>query len=222
MKPRTCRVVIAIANDRGASASYSLSPLPAADLGQSVAAFRLVNLTEPPFPVYTVRLALAGLASCDCPAYLRAGQCKHADALVAAGVLPTAFLSLLQDRDRLLAAAEAECQRLAEAAMMERTVFEHDAAAAAEELAEVRGELAAVAARAVQAANRPGGPAAAPPARPASSGLIPSGRGLRPRPPLHGAPYGKNPAECGSGQASAAGRGRAVRHPSPRRGRPGG
>ncbi len=150
MNPRTCNITVTISNDAAAVSFYVLRPVPPAALGQSAAAFRLVNLSKRPAPVYVVRLAVDGQASCDCPAHNRAGRCKHADALLAAGLLPSQLVALLQSRTQLLDAAEAESQRLAEAAMMERTVHQHDAEAAADRIAELEGELAAVSERAVR------------------------------------------------------------------------
>ena len=111
MKARTIRVVVAISNDSAKAASYSIRPVTGPDLGLSIAAFTLVNLTEPPHAVYTVRLALDGQTSCNCPQHNYAGQCKHADALAAAGVLPCALVGPLTARNKLLEAAEAEAKR---------------------------------------------------------------------------------------------------------------
>ena len=67
MTPRTCFLWVWIANDAGKACRYSLKPLPAAERGQSVAAFRLTNLSKFPNPAYIVRLALDGQATCSCP-----------------------------------------------------------------------------------------------------------------------------------------------------------
>ena len=107
MKPRSCNITVTISNDAAAVSFYSLRPVAAAELGQSAAAFRLVNASRTPSPVYVVRLAVDGQASCNCPAHNRAGRCKHADALLAAGVLPSQLVALLQTRTKLLDEAEA-------------------------------------------------------------------------------------------------------------------
>ncbi len=134
MKPRTCFLWLWIANDAGQSARYTVKPLSAAERALSVAAFRLVNQSVFPNPAYTVRLAVDGQVSCSCPQHSFGLSCKHADALVAAGLLPSQLVGLLSARDKLideatamLQASEAECQRLAELHMSERTVYEHDA-----------------------------------------------------------------------------------------------
>ena len=98
MNPRTCDLHIFITNDQGMTSYYRLKPLRRADLGQSVAAFRVVNSCKDPSPVYVVRLAIDGQATCDCPQHNMHAQCKHADALVAAGVLPSALVGLLLHR----------------------------------------------------------------------------------------------------------------------------
>ena len=108
MTPRTCFLWVWIANDAGKACRYTLKPLPPAELARSVAAFRLVNQSKFPNPVYVVRLAVDGQATCDCPQHNFAGKCKHADALLAAGVLPSALVGLLQERTRLLDKAEAD------------------------------------------------------------------------------------------------------------------
>ena len=107
MKPRTCTIRVWIANDAGKAACYSLKPLSRDDLGQSVAGFRLVKISADPAPVYAVRLAVDGQAVCNCPQHNRAGQCKHADALLAAGVLPAPLLGAIQAQSKLLVEAEA-------------------------------------------------------------------------------------------------------------------
>ena len=66
MKPRTCWVQIAIVNDKAEQHVYSCMPVPTADLGPSVAGFRLTNLTRNPSPVYTVVIESGGVVSCDC------------------------------------------------------------------------------------------------------------------------------------------------------------
>ena len=108
MNPRTCDLRIFITNDHGVTSYYRLKPLRGADLGQSVAAFKVVNSCKDPSPVYVVRLAIDGQATCDCPQHNFAGECKHADALLAAGVLPSALVGLLLSRSQLLDKAEAE------------------------------------------------------------------------------------------------------------------
>ena len=108
MTPRTCFLWVWIANDAGKACRYSLKPLPAAERGQSVAAFRLTNLSKFPNPAYIVRLALDGQATCSCPQHQRAASCKHTGALAAAGVLPSALVGLLHERTRLLDKAEAD------------------------------------------------------------------------------------------------------------------
>ena len=108
MNPRTCDLRIFITNDQGLTSYYRLKPLRGAALGQSVAAFKVVNSCKDPSPVYVVRLAIDGQASCNCPQHNFAAKCKHADALLAAGVLPAALVGLLQERTRLLDKAEAD------------------------------------------------------------------------------------------------------------------
>ena len=68
MNPRTCDLRIFITNDQGLTSYYRLKPLRGAELGQSVAAFKVVNSCKDPSPVYVVRLAIDGQASCNCPA----------------------------------------------------------------------------------------------------------------------------------------------------------
>ena len=106
MKPRTCWVQIAIVNDKAEQHVYSCMPVPTADLGPSVAGFRLTNLTRNPSPVYTVVIESGGVVSCDCPQHGFAGACKHADALTAAGVVPTALVAVLREQKRLLDGVE--------------------------------------------------------------------------------------------------------------------
>ncbi len=168
MKPRTCFVWVWIANDAGKAARYSLRPLPAAELAQSVAAFRLANLSQDPSPVYTVRLAVDGQTSCSCPRHARAGACKHADALTAAGVLPAAVvaeIAVLQQRTKLLDAAEAECRRLADCAMEERTAHQHDAQWSAERIADLTETVGNLAERAARLQTEVAARQAAPPKR---------------------------------------------------------
>ena len=112
MKPRTCFVRVWIATDAGAAYRYSVRSLPAAELSQvAVAGFRLVNLSRDPSPEYRVRLLDGGEAVCNCRQFDSAGACKHADALVAAGLLPSAILGVLRQRTKLLDEAEAELQQ---------------------------------------------------------------------------------------------------------------
>ncbi len=143
MKPRTCVVRLWIANDAGQDCRYSLRPVPPVELAQSVAAFTVLNLTKDPSPKYTVRLSMDGQAVCDCPQHGIAGECKHADALTAAGILPCGIIAVLQTRTHLLdaaeallrdvnaklQAAEADPARVADAAGMtaEKTAHERDA-----------------------------------------------------------------------------------------------
>ena len=68
MKSRTCNIRVTISNDAAAVSFYALRPVPAAEVGQSAAAFRLVNLSKRPAPVYVVRIAVDGQTSCNCPA----------------------------------------------------------------------------------------------------------------------------------------------------------
>ena len=68
--------------------------------------FRLTNLTRNPSPVYTVVIESGGVVSCNCPQHGLAGACKHADALVAAGVVPTALVAVLREQKRLLDGVE--------------------------------------------------------------------------------------------------------------------
>ncbi len=174
MKPRTCFLWLWIANDAGKTARYSVKPLPAAERALSVAAFRLVNLSKFPNPAYTVRLALDGQASCSCPQHQLAAACKHTDALVAAGVLPCALLGLLLERTKQLHASEAEAQRLAEAAIEEQTVHQHDAQWSAERIADLTAAVHNLNERAARlqfevAAYHAGGPKRRRAARPAKA-----------------------------------------------------
>ncbi len=123
MNPRTCDLRIFITNDQGMTSYYRLKPLRGADLGQSVAAFKVVNSCKDPSPVYVVRLALDGQASCDCPQHNMAGKCKHADALLAAGVLPAALIGVLQERTQLLDKAEAELAAVSARAVQLQTAL---------------------------------------------------------------------------------------------------
>ncbi len=113
MKPRSCRIVIRISNNKSEQNNYCLRPLGPAELGQSVAGFRLENLTQPPHAVYAVRLAVDGQVTCNCPQHPFGGECKHADALVAAGLLPSALLGMIQERTKQLDAADAEAMHVA-------------------------------------------------------------------------------------------------------------
>ncbi len=96
---------------QGRAARLQLQARPAADLGPSVAGFRLTNLTRNPSPVYTVVIESGGVVSCNCPQQGIAGACKHADALTAAGIVPTALVAVLQEQKRLLDGAEEEAKR---------------------------------------------------------------------------------------------------------------
>ena len=127
MKPRTCRIVIAISNDRGVENTYDLRPLAPADLQSFVAGFRLLKLTAAldSRPAYCVRLAEDGQVICSCPLNDKTGRCKHADALVAAGLLPGAMIAVVQQRTKLLATAEEKL-----AAVSARAVQLQDALAA--------------------------------------------------------------------------------------------
>ena len=112
MNPRTCNIFVYITNDQGMTSRYTLRPLPPAALAGFVAGFRLCNTTntKDTMPLYAVCLAVDGQASCTCPAHEHNGKCKHADALVAAGLLPVALIGLLQDRIQQLNQAEAAVQ----------------------------------------------------------------------------------------------------------------
>jgi hypothetical protein len=123
MKNRTCNLFARISNDAGAVQLYSLSPLAAVELGPDfVAGFRLVGRSVSPSPIYLVRVDRVGKAFCSCPAFARGGKCKHADALVAAGLLPVALVELVASMSGLLDKAEklvAELEgRLADTAAM--------------------------------------------------------------------------------------------------------
>ena len=123
MNPRTCDLRIFITNDQGLTSYYRLKPLRRAALGQSVAAFKVVNSCKDPSPVYVVRLAIDGQASCNCPQHNFAAKCKHADALLAAGVLPSALLGLLAERTRSLDKAEADLAAVAARAVQLQTAL---------------------------------------------------------------------------------------------------
>lgn len=110
MKPRTCHVHVWISNDKGEKACYSLRPMPAEELGASAAGFFLTKLTGKDAPVYAVRVEVGGIVSCNCPQHATGGACKHADALVAAGVLPCGLLAVLRDRTKLLDGFEADAK----------------------------------------------------------------------------------------------------------------
>ena len=124
MKPRTCVIHAWIANDKGEKAVYSLRPLPPAELAEAAAGFFLTNLSRDPSPVYAVTVEIGGIVCCNCPQHNRAGQCKHGDALLAAGVLPSALLAALRNRTKLLDEAEAMLKESEDklAAVSERTV----------------------------------------------------------------------------------------------------
>ena len=145
-----------IVNDKGADACYSLRPLPPAELGASVAAFRLVKVTDVEVqPVYVVRLSIDGQAACNCPQNHFGGSCKHADALIASGVLPCSLLAKLIDQTRLLdetaekltdvsaraQKAEAETLHLTEAAAEERRLHDHDCEWRANRIADMNEEI---------------------------------------------------------------------------------
>ena len=108
MNPRTFSLRLRITNDKGETAYYTVRPVAPPDLGAAVAGFLLTNFTKNPSPLYLVTLAADGQTSCSCPQFGFAQRCKHADTLTAAGVLPSAVISVLQDRTQALAAAEAE------------------------------------------------------------------------------------------------------------------
>ena len=133
MKNRTCYVWVFITNDKGETNRYGARPLRGDELGQSVAAVRLTNFQKNPSPVYIVRLATDGQTSCDCPQHSRAGACKHADALLAAGLLPSVLVGALQ-------AAEAESKRVAMLASEEKTAHELDAEGFAARIADLELE----------------------------------------------------------------------------------
>ncbi len=105
-QPRTCWVQIAIVNDKGEQCVYTCKPVPAAELGQSVAGYRLTNMTRNPSPVYTVVIESGGIVTCDCPQHGIASTCKHCEALVAAGIVPTALVADLREQKRLLDGVE--------------------------------------------------------------------------------------------------------------------
>ena len=124
MKPRTCFVWLWIANDKGEPCRYSVRPLPAAELSPiAVAGFRLVNLSRDPSPEYRVRLLDGGEVACNCPQFDSAGACKHGDALLAAGLLPSALLGLLQERTKLLDLVEANLAAVSARAVQLQTAL---------------------------------------------------------------------------------------------------
>jgi hypothetical protein len=156
MKSRSCNLSLTIANDAGKVCRYSVKPI---DGG-----FRLVNLSEQPSPVYHVRLSPEAKVSCTCPIFVRSSTCKHADAIVAAGLLPVRLMEMLINFRRLLdsaeervaeanrqaAAALAETERIASEAGTERQVHEYDAEAMREQSRELEMDLAEVSQRALQ------------------------------------------------------------------------
>jgi|SRR5665213_1395729 len=115
MRPRSCFVQMWISNDKGEKACYSLRPLPSDELGQSAAGFFLTKLLDRsvPSPVYAVRVEVGGMVSCNCPQFGIANQCKHADSLVASGVLPVGLLAVLQSRTKVLDEVEVDAKRQA-------------------------------------------------------------------------------------------------------------
>ncbi len=155
MKPCSCVVHVWIANDKGEEAVYSCRPVPPAELAEAAAGFFLVKHSDPS-PVYAVTVGADGAVRCNCPHPSRTGACKHARALVAAAVLPAGLLAVLRQRSALLdeaeaflkdaeakqAAAEAEAQRLAEAAIEERIIHENDAQWRQEQIEELTGTVA--------------------------------------------------------------------------------
>jgi hypothetical protein len=106
MKPRKCSLRLVI--DNGVSRFYCVRPLAGAELPTPfVAGFHLREMTQPSHPVYLVRLSACGAVNCSCPQWQRgAEKCKHADALVAAGLLPVHLVQLIAERTKLLDEAE--------------------------------------------------------------------------------------------------------------------
>jgi hypothetical protein len=142
MKARTCFVQVWISNDKGEKACYSLRPVPSEELlGSSVAGFFLTNLSSDQSPVYAVLVAFDGLVSCNCCQFTLHAKCKHAEALVAAAVLPVGVLAVLQERTKLLNRAEAEVLRVAADAMEERQLHDHDSDWRANRIADLNEQV---------------------------------------------------------------------------------
>ena len=164
MKPRTCFLWLWIANDAGRAARYSVRPLTPCELSPlALAGFRLVNLSRDPSPEYRVRLLDAGEVACNCRQFDSAGACKHGDALTAAGLLPCALVGLLQQRTKLLDAAEAKLKDTEDNLKAAQARADANLRIGEARLKETEAKLEAVAARAVQLQTAL---AAIPPARP--------------------------------------------------------
>jgi hypothetical protein len=99
---------------------------------------------------YHVMVAADAAINCTCPSWNGPEKCKHTEALIAAGLLPVALIQLLRSRSDLLDQAEAECKRIAEVAMGEQVVHQHDMREAQEQLLDAQNQLRTVEARAVQ------------------------------------------------------------------------
>jgi hypothetical protein len=142
MKARTCFVQVWISNDKGENACYSLRPVPSEELlGSSVAGFFLTNLSSDQTPVYAVLVAFNGTVTCNCCQFTLHARCKHADALVAADVLPVGLIDALRGRTELLNHAEAEVLRLADAANEERQLHDHDCEWRSNRIADLNEQL---------------------------------------------------------------------------------
>jgi hypothetical protein len=137
----TCVVRLTI--DTGASRkAYDVRPM-APVAAPFVCGFRLVNLTDEPRPTYFVRLPLDGKAVCNCRSWQATSSCKHCNALAAAGFFPDQLLLLLQQ-------AQAELQRITDAATTEQMVYQHDSREAQDKIADLEWSLKAVTERACQ------------------------------------------------------------------------
>jgi hypothetical protein len=146
--------------------TYGLVPVAAASCPSPfVAGFDLVNRAESPPTAYRVLVSADGAVNCTCPSWQHSERCKHADALVAAGLLPVALLDLLRARTDQLhqvesagaaqlhqveAAGLARLEALAADAASDRAVWEHDRERMADQVRQLEADLAAVAGKADQ------------------------------------------------------------------------
>ncbi len=107
MSTRSYRLCLRI--DNGVERHYAVRPLAAADLETPfLCGYALTERTQNSHPTYHVRLAADGIVNCSCPQWNKAETCKHADALVAAGLLPVRLVEVLAATRHLLDLAEAK------------------------------------------------------------------------------------------------------------------
>jgi hypothetical protein len=146
MSNRGCTVRVSITKD-GVRREYSVRPLWAEALPSPfVAGFSLSY----PGKTYAVMVAADGAVNCTCPQWGKAESCKHEQALTAAGLLPVRFVQLLAEREASLNKADAELKRIAEAAIEEQMIYQHDMREAQDRIAELEASLAAVSERCAQ------------------------------------------------------------------------